>query len=442
MRKLWSGLICLLLLCQVSVDAGAITPKKKRSALKRSRTHHTRRVPRHHQVVEQKEPEEKVVKTMPPATPGWAEKFEVTWKKGLNFKSKDGDYSLNARITLVPRYEYNGLDNKEDQNTFRVRRGNLTFAGNVFSKKLFYKFKLNFVTSKVDEVFEDAYLDYRFNDAFGIEFGQFKIPYNRQQISASEKLQFPDRSLASDEFRFAGQDVTTTCTLASGEKITGVGISCSGGAVKSDVYSSRRFNYDPGLMFHGELFNKKLEYAAAITNGSGYNRLNLNKDFLYSGRLVWNALGNHGYSESDVERSEKPALFLGVSGGYNVRDYDKLKVTQAGAETGFKYKGLSVLGEYFFRNNRTVAGVTTRDHGYYAQAGYFIVPKHFEVAARASQIFFDGPSNNKSEFSAGLNYYFIDHDLKIQADYSYLPEQATAGTVKNHRARLQFQAWF
>ena len=196
-------------------------------------------------------------------------------------------------------------------------------------------------------------------------------------------------------------------------------------------------------MIHGNAWDKKLEYAFAATNGSGLNKINGNNEFLYTGRLTWNPLGNYGYVESDIENSEHPALTIAANGGYNVEDETDKKVFLAGGNIGFKYRGFSFQGEGFMRNNNpTGANNSSRDYGYYAQAGYFVIPKHLELAGRASQVFLDGPSNNKAEYTAAINYFFFGHDLKIQADYSFLPTQTVAKTEKDHRVRLQLQAWF
>jgi phosphate-selective porin OprO/OprP len=202
-------------------------------------------------------------------------------------------------------------------------------------------------------------------------------------------------------------------------------------------------------MVHGNAWDKKLEYNLSVTNGAGANRLNANQELLYVGRAVWNPLGYYGYSEADILDSQSPNLTFGANGGYQVQDFTSTKFFLAGADVGFKYKGFSFAGEYYFRNNDPVGtAATTRDHGYYAQAGYFIIPRHFEVAARSSQVFLGGANNNRSEFMGGLNYFIFGHDLKLQADYAFLPRQvnpsSNAGDSKknDHRFRIQLQSWF
>lgn len=369
-------------------------------------------------------------------------KLETTWKKGLQFRSKDERYSLQLRLNVQPRYQFQSQPG-DDQHTFQVRRLKLSLQGNVFTKNLSYKVQANFVNGNALDILEDAYLSYRFFDPLQTQIGQFKPAFNRQSLNGDERLQFVDRSLASDEFRFGTNDKSTVCTFSTGEVLTG-SIDCAG-PFKSVTTKAipRKFSRDLGFMLHGNAYQKKLNYQFSITNGAGTNRINDNKAFAYAGRVVVQPIGDYGYSESDVEHSPKPALAIGANLGYNEEAVTKTKVTLAGGDLGFKYKGFSLQGEYFLRNNNpTGANNSTKDHGYYAQAGYFLIPKHLEIAARSSQIFFAGANNNKSEFMGALSYYIFGHDLKLQTDYAYLKNQNPKGDQNNHRIRLQFQAWF
>src|SRR5690606_4280856 len=127
--------------------------------------------------------------------------------------------------------------------------------------------------------------------------------------------------------------------------------------------------------------------------------------------------------EGDLEDRPHPALFLGGSANYNVRNISNDKVTSVGGEAGLKWKGFSTTGEFFFRNTQPGDTLlqTTNDFGYYAQAGYFILPKRLEVAARASQVFLQGAKNDMGEFQFGINGFIYGNYLKLQSDYSYLP---------------------
>jgi phosphate-selective porin OprO/OprP len=455
MKKIIASLCCISVVLALSGEGWSAT-KKHRSHRKSAVTEPASTTPAPQAAPAPEPPKE-----------GWGDKFEVGWKKGLFFKSKDEKFSMKFRIRMQPRFQWNTQNaaGQPNQETFQIRRLKLSWEGNAFTKNLDYKVQLNVVAvNPIQDMIEYVFVDYRFFDPLRVEFGQFKVPYDRQEITSSGRQEFVDRSLAAEAFRFNAVDssTTTTCTIPGGATITGSGITCGGGATATSntTFSQRAFQFDPGLMIHGEAFNKKMEYYASVTNGSGPTRINVNKFPLVTGRVVGNILGQYGYSESDVDYSEHPALVVGAAGGYNSQGASNTNYAQAGGELGFKYKGFAFQSEYYFRNNRigtNAAGApnikgllpgNSNDHGYYAQAGYFVIPHHFEIAARSSQIFLAGPNNNKSEFMGALGYYIFGHDLKLQADYAFLPTQVDPaknggkGTANDQRFRLQLQAWF
>jgi len=343
------------------------------------------------------------------------------YNKGFYIQSDDEKYKLqvNSYVQLDTEYDRAGGKNTFG---FMVRRAELTFSGNIATKKLTYKLQLDFVKYKTDLLL-DAYMNYAFNNNFEVRFGQQTIPWIRQQIESSSNLEFVDRSLASIEF-------------------LNIQDSDSDGDKKADKQT--RNSRDMGLVMRGQPFNKKMEYQVGVFNGSGTNSTNFNNDLLYSARAVYNIKGEFGYEEGDYDRLDNPAVFLGGSGNYNVRDLSNDKITQMGAETGLKYKGLSMQGEFFYRHDHPGDSTLTskNDYGYYAQVGYFAVPKRLEFAARASQVFLQGLQNDKAEFNVGVNGYIYGKNLKVQTDYSVLPFNTKDGVETSQRWRLRLQTKF
>lgn len=449
MKKLMVGLCSVALIAGLTTPSFAATKKKKtrKAASSRSLQQQINDLKANEKALEQKvETQGEYIEKQ---KGNWSNKFEGGWKKGLYFQTSDGKFSTKFRIRLQPQYQYLSQDEAlegNDQSTFRVRRAKVSWEGNLFTKNLEYKLQLSLAASDFKDVLELAYIDYKVINPFRIQFGQEKIQYNRQQINSSGRLELVDRSLASDAFRFSTVDATnlTTCTLPGGGTVTGSGITCGAGATSSTSTrnTTRQFHYDTGIILWGNAFDRKLEYYGGIMNGTGPNRVDTNNRFLYTGRVVYNILGNYGYSESDVEYSEHPSLFVGASGGYKKQEVTNANLFQEGAELGFKYKGASLQGEFYGRQTNFPTAPNTKDYGYYVQAGYFVIPRHFEIAARASQIFLAGANNNKSEFLGGLNYYIFGHDLKVQTDFAYLKNETTRGVANDFRARAQLQAWF
>jgi len=347
----------------------------------------------------------------------------VGYKKGFFIESADGNYKLI--IGGYGQFQFNYLnENGEQEYTFRIRRARLAFKGHLFTPKFTYKLQLDLANFRTDLLL-DFYVDYKIlGKDLRVSLGQQNTPYIRQQLISSSAQMFVDRSLASKEF-VNDDDVDT-----------------DGDGVADRLIKNGR---DLGIMLHGTPFENKMEYQVAIFNGHGINNINLNNDFLYMTRLVWNVLGDVGYGyEGDYEGRDSPAVFLGGAANYNVRNITNDKVFSLGGETGIKYKGFAATAEFMFRhiNPGDTLLDTGQDYGYYAQAGYFVIPKRMEIGARLSQVFLHGLQNDSGEVQLGINGFLYGNYLKLQTDYSYLPTNTKDGIEKNHRYRLRLQTKF
>ncbi|MEK6635659.1 MAG: porin, partial [Planctomycetota bacterium] len=115
-------------------------------------------------------------------------------------------------------------------------------------------------------------------------------------------------------------------------------------------------------------------------------------------------------------------------------------------ELSMKYRGISWHNELFARSDDPESGGETVDsNGFFSQAGYFVIPKKLEVAARYSML---DPDNDVKhdigkEYTAGVNYYFRAHRSKIQADVGhFVTEQGNEDDKNENRVRVQYQIVF
>lgn len=139
---------------------------------------------------------------------------------------------------------------------------------------------------------------------------------------------------------------------------------------------------------------------------------------------------------------------------------DAVKQSTAGLEVVGHWLGASIQFEYLVRREDAGAvrlfdtGGMKEYDGMYVQAGYFIVPAHFEAAVRGG---FAEPHgygleaaerallpDQINEYAVVLSYLRYGHHLKLQAEYAYLESQVRvpASEVVEHRARLQLQVDF
>ena len=132
--------------------------------------------------------------------------------------------------------------------------------------------------------------------------------------------------------------------------------------------------------------------------------------------------------------------------------------TQWGVDYTFKYKGFASVAEYNSRESTpyvgSAGGPKFKDKGYNVQASFAfkapgVVPgaSFWELAARYSVI---DPSdlaktaNDRTEIGGAFNYYSNKHNLKVQADFRQIEDEAanSGKGTKTKEFRLQAQFIF
>ncbi len=345
------------------------------------------------------------------------------YDRGFFIASDDcGEGPFRLQINLQNQFRYFGFAKSEDQwtdaagnvrpianrNDFDIVRGRLIFSGHAIDPDLNYYANLDYATVGDDRVtILLAWIQYRFSRGFEMYFGKGKVPGGREWLITSMASHSPDRSMATTFFRPS----ITTGMWAAGEPLDNV------------------------------------HYQALIGNGfntasSGFRDLDTN--FVYSGIASWEPWGPFGNLYSDLEYRDQAVVRFGTSltgsrqSGSQfdssqpeetfIRLSDGTDLTETGAlapgvlvndysillstyDVGLKYRGVSLTGEYFLRwlsdirGTGPIAGPNQNlfDHGFYAQAGLFVVPKQLELFSRTSQVY--GPFGNGSEYGGGINWF-------------------------------------
>jgi len=336
---------------------------------------------------------------------GGASGFDVK-EGGFYWRSNDGKNKLVVGGMLQGQFFGQTLEgDANDTATFRVRRARLSFNGNLYQENFKY-----FVQVAADHGQDlellDGWVKYVYSDSFAFKVGQFKAPINRQFMTSEGKLQFVNQSLASAYF--SGSDVFNTA-VAERE----VGVEASGG-----------------------FSDNKLQWAGAFVNGNGRNRDNGDTKFQYIGRIAYNIAGDYGYSEGDTENSDKAAATVGFGTSYHDSE-GKAAQTAINLDGGFKHKGASIQGEYYWVRNTDINANHVDVNAAYIQGGYFIAANKAELAGRWSNLAPEGKDNNINEYTFGFNYYWFGHRLKAQANYTRLDPQASSDGVNQFWAQLQ-----
>jgi phosphate-selective porin OprO/OprP len=175
-----------------------------------------------------------------------------------------------------------------------------------------------------------------------------------------------------------------------------------------------------------------------------------------------------GATEADLQSHKTPSLSFGANGfrntlrktgdltfesqlnyagpagwlGRNVGAFQLLEqvdIESWGVDAQFKWLGFSLQGEGFWgQAEGETSGARVYAYGWYAQAGYFILPEKLDVAGRYAYVDYNRSvaRGGVSVISAATSYYFRRNALKIVLDYSRTHRQRTDGVPANDSAFL------
>jgi hypothetical protein len=375
----------------------------------------------------------------------WWKKVEVEYKKpgdGFKIKTKDGNFSLKTKLRTQVQFSVSDVEDEDTATSLDIRRFRVYFEGNAFRPWLLYHFQLDGEGGNVR--LRDAYFDGAYKTVYGQVFvprvGQYKVPFNREELNSSSELQLVERSIVNEEFTFAR---------------------------------------DRGIGVYGVLGNY-ITYGFGVFDGNGRNASSVDSNLLYVGRVQFGCCGKLEYSGESFPSGgdfkivpnfgkEGRALFtVGLAGlafpGLNIERktpdndiadrFSEIGTVEAdvygfSADANFKYGLFSVEGEYDFRRIDPKEGglLSVSDHGFRVQGGMFLVPEFFEVAGRFAYIDFDDDVSGRDsawEVTPGISFYLSrSHKWKVQLSYSFIRDKDTDGVeIDENVFRTQLQLYF
>ncbi len=250
----------------------------------------------------------------------------------------------------------------------------------------------------------DAYLNWNRFDSANVRVGQFKTPYGFEQLYLDPRLYTAERSLVSDR-------------LTPGRQI--------------------------GIQVGGEAYYERFNYSLGLFNGSGTNQNFNDNDKLmaagrvsvvpFSGRLLdhqsrWSA-GVNAFRSTDTNLSVASDFAIDSTPATAAKDnLFTGKRHGLGYDTQFELGPFELWSEYlrptFEPLSYSPAG-RFQTAGWYAQASYYVINDKLQLVSRIetfdpNELAFDGVTRS-SIF--GANWYFKQHDLKLQVDWmrSHVP---------------------
>jgi hypothetical protein len=310
--------------------------------------------------------------------------------------------SRALQISGLVQARYQGFEQTGVNNSFDLHRARLDAKGNITDKWSYEVYTEFATTTKL----LDAYTAYQIADYLKFTAGQFKIPFSYESLTSDSQLEFIDRSQVIEALAGRSKDVI------GNQNGRDIGAQVSGSFVKLN----NRYLFD---------------YTFGVFNGAGYNVTtdnNNHKDIV--ARFGVHPIKGLDFGGSLYSGEDIPLATTKVP----------IPVTQArnryGIDGRYVTGPLSITAEYAHGTD----GSIHRD-GWYAQAGYFIIPK-IQLVAK-----YDTYDPNKvvttdrtKIYTGGVNFVF-NRWTKLAVDYLDRREE-TATQVKNNILEAQLQIAF
>ena len=145
---------------------------------------------------------------------------KVYWNGGTRLEFPDNGFTTQINTQLQSRYTFTDADEEFGENnrsSFDMVRARIELTGTALNNEFSYKIQTDLVgdgsldngaddQGKRSPDLRDAWLQWNACDWASARMGQFKTAISRQYNNSSSKLQFADRSLASETYDLGRQN--------------------------------------------------------------------------------------------------------------------------------------------------------------------------------------------------------------------------------------------
>jgi phosphate-selective porin OprO and OprP len=324
--------------------------------------------------------------------------------KAQDDKAKQKKFNITSGKALTlngyTQVRFQSLQEPTKKDGFDIRRARLDLKGAI-SEKWDYRMQLDFATSPK---ILDATIGFKAGDYFKVTAGQFKVPFSMENLTASNKLESIDRSQAVEALVARGKDVI------GNHNGRDIGLQLAGSVFRiNDIYL--------------------LDYAVGVFDGAGINATDNNENKDIAGRLLFHPvkgfdIGGSYYNGFDNWTIGTPAVAK-----------NQLR-RRIGGEMSYTQSDFSLKGEFIQGKD---AGVDRS--GWYAQAGYYFIPKKFQLVLKYDTYDpdMDKDKNISTNYVTCLSYYFNDF-TRLQGSFTYRDEEGTR--INNDVIAVQLQIGF
>ena len=363
---------------------------------------------------------------------------KIFWKGGTRIEMPGEAVALQVNTLLQPRYEFIDQDPASNESSFRLYAARAVFSGTALGTEFNYRLETDFVGNKsadgeLTPALLDGYLQWNPCSWFSMRMGQYKVPVGRQFVTPNAFQQIPDRSNTSDVFRVNYQPGVR--------------------AILTDP--------DKRFTFHTSLYNGESDGEGGPRGGRNYP--GVDTKMLTDVGARWNITGTmEPYIDGDIDITQELAINVGAIYAYTSaqNNYHGLGLAngdmqRANVDANLKYMGYSLHSEFFWGDWENDLAGSSKPIGSYVQTGYMLtdtweaVLRYGYTDCGSGDIAFGACSTaagavaHFDEAAAGINHFFVKHNLKAQLAYIYLRQDLkhSEDNVDNSRIILQLSAW-
>lgn len=350
----------------------------------------------------------------PPDKPAKAgSKLKVSYDGGVKFATEDGEFSAKLGVRGQVRFESTRPTDAgaEFENRLSIARARIGLDGHVFGSDNQYKLEAALGDKGSFSFVKDFWVE-RDTGPVRIRFGQWKRPFNRQELVSDFAGQFNERANTAD-FVGGGRDVGVA--VHNGYEKSPEGIEWAFGVFNRFSGGSDRpiitTNCTPGAT------TIRCVTPAPTTVPDDWGPALV-------ARVGWNSTTFKGYSEGDLEGGP---LRYAVAASYKI---DLANFSRGGQASkadnlshGFEVDAMVKAWGFSLELGGYLQKIKADDAGYGAlvQAGMFVIPKHGEIAARFAIAPTTG-DRDEIEARGAFNWYWQGHSWKWATDLGLLQE--------------------
>jgi len=319
---------------------------------------------------------------------------EVQFRYLMNFRD-DGDGDRD------------GIIEDDFVSGFQTRRTALNFDGYVFDPSLFYKVSGNFDFDGGDFNLEDAFVGYNFNNGFRVRWGQFRLPFMREELVAEVHQLAVDKSLYNQVF--------------------------NQGRSQGIEVGYETENWNVKAAFSDGFRAQNTDYTANKTVGANFLFSGGESDYAFTGRFEYLFSGAWKQFEDFTSPSGSDfGAMVGFAAHYEGGDsstaafgrtYDYFAWT---GDVSLEGDGWNVFAAGTGSYTDDGVGASADDYGFVVQGGIMIPDTKWEIFLRYDALVPDDSArtltSNDDWFNtvtAGVNYYMHGHAAKWTFDVVY-----------------------